>query len=373
MILVELGAIFLGLALVHRLAHRLAFSPIPLVLLVGLAFGEGGLLALRLSEPFVRTTAEIGALLLLFMLGLEYSGRELWDALRAHFPDSLVDAFLNFTPGFLLALTFGWGLPLALLMGGVTFVTSSGILAHLIDELGWEGRAEARVAVSLSILEDLLIALLLPPVMVLFFRTDGVAVGPLLLSLLLPVAAMGIAIRYGQVLSRAIDHENEAVLLLSLFGLVLLAGGIALALRIPAAVGAFLLGIAISDPVKERARRLIGPVRDLSATVFFLTLGLRTDPGLLLPVLPLAVLLALATGLTKGLTGWIAAHRAGIRGWARARAGALLIARGELSGVIAGLVGLTLPTVTFVPLATAYVLLSTLLGPLVVHRLPREG
>jgi CPA2 family monovalent cation:H+ antiporter-2 len=361
MILVELGAIFLGLALVHRLAHRLAFSPIPLVLLVGLAFGEGGLLALRLSEPFVRTTAEIGALLLLFMLGLEYSGRELWDALRAHFPDSLVDAFLNFTPGFLLALTFGWGLPLA------------GILAHLIDELGWEGRAEARVAVSLSILEDLLIALLLPPVMVLFFRTDGVAVGPLLLSLLLPVAAMGIAIRYGQVLIRAIDHENEAVLLLSLFGLVLLAGGIALALRIPAAVGAFLLGIAISDPVKERARRLIGPVRDLSATVFFLTLGLRTDPGLLLPVLPLAVLLALATGLTKGLTGWIAAHRAGIRGWARARAGALLIARGELSGVIAGLVGLTLPTVTFVPLATAYVLLSALLGPLVVHRLPREG
>jgi hypothetical protein len=50
-----------------------------------------------------------------------------------------------------------------------------------------------------------------------------------------------------------------------------------------------------------------------------------------------------------------------------------LIARGELSGVIAGLVGLTLPTVTFVPLATAYVLLSALLGPLVVHRLPREG
>ena len=46
---------------------------------------------------------------------------------------------------------------------------------------------------------------------------------------------------------------------------------------------------------------------------------------------------------------------------------------GELSGVIAGLVGLTLPTVTFVPLATAYVLLSALLGPLVVHRLPREG
>jgi hypothetical protein len=63
MLPIELGTVFLGLALVHRLAHRLAFSPIPLILLVGPALGKGSLLALRLSEPFIRTTAEISALL----------------------------------------------------------------------------------------------------------------------------------------------------------------------------------------------------------------------------------------------------------------------------------------------------------------------
>lgn len=169
------------------------------------------------------------------------------------------------------------------------------------------------------------------------------------------------------------DHESDGVLLLSLFGLTLLAGGIATLLQIPAAIGGFLLGIAISDPVKDRARRLIGPVRDLSATVFFLTMGLRLDPGLLLPGLPLAGALTLVTGFTKGLTGWWAARRQGLGRWARWRTGALMMARGEFSGVIAGLVLQALPSAPFVPLIATYVLLSAIVGPLLVHRLPRTG
>ncbi|MFN3929879.1 MAG: cation:proton antiporter, partial [Thermoflexus sp.] len=118
MVFIELGLIFIGLALLHRTAHHIGLSPIPLMLLAGLAFGEGGLVPLRFSEFFVQTTAEIGVLLLLFMLGLEYSGQELREALQTHLPDALVDALLNFLPGFILAIGLGWKLPLALLMGG---------------------------------------------------------------------------------------------------------------------------------------------------------------------------------------------------------------------------------------------------------------
>lgn len=121
MVLIELGLIFTGLALLHRTAHYLGFSPIPFILLAGLAFGEGGIAPLHLSRSFVQIVAEIGSLLLLFMLGLEYSGQELREALRTHFPDGLVDLLLNFLPGFLLAMGMGWGLPLALLMGGSHF------------------------------------------------------------------------------------------------------------------------------------------------------------------------------------------------------------------------------------------------------------
>src|SRR5437870_9632145 len=76
-VFIELGLVIVGLAVLARLASRWGFSAIPLYLLAGLAFGNGGLAPLKLSENFVRMGAEIGVLLLLFMLGLEYSGDEL--------------------------------------------------------------------------------------------------------------------------------------------------------------------------------------------------------------------------------------------------------------------------------------------------------
>src|SRR5262245_34816679 len=100
-LLIELGGAFLGLAILARLASSWGFSSIPLYLLGGLAFGEGGILPMGLSSGFIHIGAEIGVLLLLFMLGLEYSGEELRDNLRAGLPAGLIDLSLNFVPGFL--------------------------------------------------------------------------------------------------------------------------------------------------------------------------------------------------------------------------------------------------------------------------------
>ncbi|MEO1960521.1 MAG: hypothetical protein ABGW82_06055 [Paracoccus sp. (in: a-proteobacteria)] len=73
LVLIELGALLLGIALLGRLAGRLGISPIPLILLGGLAFGEGGLLPFAAGEEFIEIGAEIGVVLLLLMLGLEYT------------------------------------------------------------------------------------------------------------------------------------------------------------------------------------------------------------------------------------------------------------------------------------------------------------
>src|SRR5262249_59013416 len=108
-VFLELGAAVLGLALLARLASRFGVSAIPLYLLGGLAFGNGGLVPLRFTEEFVHVGAEIGVILLLFMLGLEYSGEELGAGLRAGWPSGLADFSLNFTPGLIAGLAFGWG------------------------------------------------------------------------------------------------------------------------------------------------------------------------------------------------------------------------------------------------------------------------
>ena len=79
---VELGAVFLGLGVLARVAHRLGISPIPFYLVAGLAFGKGGFAPIDVSGDFIRIAAEIGVLLLLFALGLEYSARELMVGVR---------------------------------------------------------------------------------------------------------------------------------------------------------------------------------------------------------------------------------------------------------------------------------------------------
>src|ERR1700683_1838046 len=98
-VFIELGVAIGGLAILARLATRWGFSPVPLYLLGGLAFGNGGLLPLHLSESFIRIGAEIGVLLLLFMLGLEYTGDELREHLHGGLPAGAIDFLFNFLPG----------------------------------------------------------------------------------------------------------------------------------------------------------------------------------------------------------------------------------------------------------------------------------
>jgi len=149
------------------------------------------------------------------------------------------------------------------------------------------------------------------------------------------------------------------------FGAALLVAGLASAMQISAAVGAFLLGIAISGSTAENATKLLEPLRDLFAAVFFVVFGLNTDPASIPPVLLWAVVLAVATTLTKVGTGWWAARRSGVGRLGRARAGAALVAHGEFSIVIAGLaVSAGAVEGELAALATAYVLLMAIIGPI---------
>src|SRR5258708_2833162 len=175
-VFVELGAAVLGLAVLARLASRFGVSAIPLYLLGGLAFGNGGLLPLRFSEDFVRVGAEIGVILLLFMLGLEYTGEELSANLRAGLPSGLADLLLNFTPGLLAGLLFGWGPLAAVLLGGVTYISSSGIIAKVLADLRWQNNPETPAVLSILVIEDLAMAVYLPLVSVLLIG-QGLAAG----------------------------------------------------------------------------------------------------------------------------------------------------------------------------------------------------
>ncbi len=364
--LIELGAIFFGLGVLGRLAWRIGISPIPFYLLGGLAFGSGGILPLEGVGEFTSLASEIGVILLLLLLGLEYSAAELVTGLKRSWFAGLIDIVLNAAPGVAVALLLGWGPVGALAMAGVTYISSSGIVAKVLGDLGRLGNRETPVVLSILVFEDLAMAVYLP------ILTAVLAGATLLggltaigISLAVVTVVLVLALRFGRYVSAMVDSPDPEVFLLRVLGAALLVAGLASQLQVSAAVGAFLLGIAISGSTAENATRVLEPLRDLFAAIFFVVFGLNTVPSTIPPVLGVALALAAVTTITKLLTGWWAAKRQGIGRMGRARAGAALVARGEFSIVIAGLaVSAGAVDSQLAALATAYVLIMAILGPM---------
>ncbi|WP_299955135.1 cation:proton antiporter [uncultured Modestobacter sp.] len=363
-LLLELGAVVFGLGVLGSLAGRIGLSPIPLYLLAGLAFGNGGLLPLEAPEGFFATGAEVGVVLLLLVLGLEYTAGDLVENLRRQAPVGVVDLLLNGLPGAALALLLGWGPTAALALFGVTAISSSGIISKLLTDLGRLGNRETPAVLGVLVIEDLAMAAYLPVLTGIVAATStGDAVLSVAVALATLAAVLVVAVRHGSTVTRFVGARSNEILLLRVLGLALLVAGAAEAVHVSAAVGAFLLGIALSGEVAERIGDLLSPLRDLFAAVFFVFFGLSTDPTELSgALLPAAALAAVGIG-TKLLTGWIAGRRAGVGPPGRVRAGAALIARGEFSIIIAGLVLGSVPA-AFGPTVAAYVLILAVIGPL---------
>jgi CPA2 family monovalent cation:H+ antiporter-2 len=363
---IELGLVVAGLAILARLGSRWGFSAIPLYLLAGLAFGNGGLAPLKLSESFVRIGAEIGVLLLLFMLGLEYTGDELKKSLRLGIAAGVIDFVLNFTPGVAAGLVFRWQPLAAVLLGGITYISSSGVIAKVLTELQRMDKPETPLVLSVLVQEDLAMAVYLPLVAVLL---SGGGTARIALSVCVAIAVVSVALlaalRWGTQISRLFAHESDEIILLTTIGAVLLVAGVAQRFQVSAAIGAFLVGIALSGSVAEKSQRLVSPLRDLFAALFFFFFGLEIDPAALLPSLPFALGLGVVTTFTKVLTGYLAGRSLGIDPRGRIRAGAALVARGEFSIVIAGLGVAIEPRLG--PLSAAYVLLMAIAGPVLAR------
>jgi CPA2 family monovalent cation:H+ antiporter-2 len=214
-------------------------------------------------------------------------------------------------------------------------------------------------------------AIYLPLTAVLIAGNGGVRIAvSVSIAVTAVLLALFAAIRHGHRFSAFIAHQSDEIVLLTIFGSVLLVAGLAERIQVSAAIGAFLVGIAASGPIAEHSHRLIAPLRDLFAAIFFFFFGLEIDPRTLPPVLVLALVLAAITMLTKTLTEYLSTRGSRVNRRTRLHAGITLIAHGEFSIVIAGL-GVTLEP-RLGPLSAAYVLLMAILGPLAARIFSRK-
>jgi CPA2 family monovalent cation:H+ antiporter-2 len=365
--LLELGLILLLLALLANLAGRWGLSAIPLFLLVGLLLGDGGVHDLGASTEFVEAAGELGVLLLLLMLGLEFSAAEFTASMRRHAPSGVVDLLLNAPVGFVAGLLLGYEWQACLALAGVTWISSSGIVARLLSDLRRTGFRETPSVLSVLVLEDIAMAVFLPLLVVVLTGGTAVAAALAVGGAVGVVLVVLLASRHlGHHLGRALGHDDDEQVLLRVLGLMLVVAGLTYLVDASAAVGAFLVGLAIPPGTAARARHVLRPLRDLFAALFFLSFGLQTSPTELTPFLPIALVLAVVTAVTKIGTGVYAAGRDGVGPRGRMRAGTALTARGEFSIVIAEL-AVTAGYTEIGPLASAYVVMLGVLGPLLAR------
>jgi len=366
-LLAEIGAALLVLGIVALIANRLKFSVVPLYLLIGLAIGEGGLVPLSLSEEFLNTGAQIGAIMLLLLLGLEYSAYDLAKAFKERKSAGLIDFVANATPGFVLGLLLGWGLGGALALAGITYVSSSGIAAQLIKEMGWRRSEVSKRAIGVLVFEDLALAPYLPLLTSILLGVSAVS-GIISVSLALAITGLVIFVSFrgSAKWSKILDPNEPGGLLLTVFGAALLAAGLADLIGFSGVVAAFLIGLLLTGEVAETARARLSPIRDIFAAIFFLFFGITTNPADLPAVLPLALLLTALGIAGKYLVGWWVTRDMSdpLSAW---RATGFLIARGEFSMVIAALAAPIVLDLELQALTLAYVILTAFAASVVLR------
>jgi CPA2 family monovalent cation:H+ antiporter-2 len=337
--------------------------------------GRVGLPAVPAGE-LLTVLAEVGIVLLLFFLGLEFSLDRLLSARSQISRAGVIDAAINLPLGIALGLAFGWSLVEALLLGGIVYISSSAIITKTLIDLGWIANEEAEPILGTLVFEDLFIAVYLAVVTSLVLGGANAGLNGLARSLAIAFGFLGallLAVQYGTAFfSRVLDVTDPESFVLRVLGVVVPVAGFALSIGVSEAVAAFFVGMGFSTSGhRERIERQLTPVRDVFAGVFFFWIGVGTDPlGLGAVALPLAAAVLLTTP-AKMLSGYLGGRIYGLSGRRSLRAGLGLVPRGEFSLVIATLAASgstpvmqeTIPT-----FAVGYVLVMSALGTVLMGR-----
>jgi CPA2 family monovalent cation:H+ antiporter-2 len=370
--LLELGELFVAVAVAGALGARLGLSVIPLYVVGGMLASP--FVAGRLGLPYVLPSetltllAELGIVLLLFFLGLEFSLDRLLAAKTNITRVGLIDITINLPAGIVIGLALGWSLVEALLLGGIVYISSSAIITKSLIDLGWIANAESEPILGTLVFEDLVIAVYLALVTSLVLGGDGT--GSLVQSLAVAFGFLGallVVVQYGtQFFTRVLDVDNPEPFVLRTLGVLVPIAGFALSIGVSEAVAAFFVGMGFSTTEhRERIERRLVGIRDVFAAVFFFWIGVNTDPRLVFAAAVPLVIAVVVTTPTKLVSGYYGGRVYDLTPKRSLRVGVGMVSRGEFSLVIAALAAGgtgTVMTELIPAFAVGYVLVMSTLG-----------
>ncbi|MFN4218019.1 MAG: cation:proton antiporter [Candidatus Bipolaricaulia bacterium] len=334
--LFQLGLIVLVLYVGALLAHRIKQSSVPVFILAGV-----GLQLFVAHSEVIEFLAQLGAMLLLFTIGLDFSPERIRRSGRMLLGATLIDALINLPLGILVGLAVGFDLVGALILGGALHNNSTSLIARFLIDFKRTALPETEYAVGISVLQDLITALYLAIIAGLL-HSDGVQGLEIVLVFVKAVGFFGgallAAVAWRPALQRLLAHESLEVFLLFVFAFILVLAAIAEWLGVSAAIGAFFAGFMLPERgFRERLERAISPFRDLFAAIFFVSFGMLIELSRLSQAVLMSVAIVVIALGSKLITGWCIGRLMHLSRRASLRLGVALVPRGEFSILLASL------------------------------------
>jgi CPA2 family monovalent cation:H+ antiporter-2 len=368
-----MGALMIVMFAGGLLADRLRQSLIP-------AYIFAGVLCQRYvpEGEFVQVLAEVGLVLLLFFIGMEFSLKSFLASWHRTLRAGSIDLLFNFPVGVAFGLFIGLSLVNSMYVGAIVYMSSTAIITKTMVDGKLTAMPESETVLRVLVFEDLFIAVVLA-VFAAMAGGNSFAPSVPLIAVLKVVAFFGVlALIFRLILpivNRIFDVESEELFSLAALGFVLFVSGLADKVGISEAVGAFAAGMLFAETRhRVKAEEMLLTIKDMTAAVFFFNFGLMISLSGIGPALGPAIVLVGLSFASKLMGGYVIGKAAGLSTRGSFGVGFGLLARGEFSIIVASLVppgviavglGCDLPT-----LAAVYVLISGVLGAMGMKEYP---
>lgn len=368
-LLLDLGIVLAAGFVGAMLSRRLGQSVIVGYVILGMVLGPYTFDLIR-NPDVITMLGEVGVVLLMFFLGLEFSLKRLQRVRRSVLFIGSTELLANLAVGFLAGYLVGWPQTDRLFLAGIMAMSSSGVVAKLLFEMKRTASREAEILMGIMVYEDF-IAVIYLGVLSGIVAAQAVTLDTVLLAVVKAVLFYGLFLTLGawllgKISKRLAQIDSEELFIAALFGMLLLVAAGSLQLGIVAAAGAFVLGMIIDQKeLLERLHQTLAPFRDAFLVVFFLSFGMHLNPQVFPQVALYVALLAPLSIMAEVVVTSAASFISGLSPRKAVAIGAGMVARGEYAMIFATL-GLAAGVIS--PLlynfAGLYVLVMTLLAPL---------
>lgn len=356
-ILLISGLLLLLLFIGGYIANHFNVPDVIIFLLIGITLG----LFIH-GTPLIEFAAEVGIVLMFFMLGMEFPIRQLKTmAIRIYKP-GLLDLGLSFFVTVGLLLLMHQPLPTALLLGGIVYATSSSITVKLLEKNKRMTTKDSNFLLGLLIFEDI-VSPILVAIIASMYLSNAISIGNLSIVLLKIIALLIGAILLGHFVFKRLNqfiekYISEDFFILFIVSIGLSYAGLALYLGLSEVFGAFLAGIMLAETQKPSAlQQTVRNLRDLLMPVFFINFGMTIQLTNGIPMWETLCVLIVWSIIAKLIVGYVGGKQYGLRPQPAIRAGFSFTQRGEFSIIIAAFASAQIKTFSRV-----FILISAIIG-----------